>query len=121
MKISNEVKFGFFALITAAGLLFGLNYLSGSQFLGAPLVLKATYTNVDGLLEGDPIMINGMRVGSVNNFDLDIQTGLVTINLEFFQKLKITQSSVAEIANRSVLGEKAVKIGVLHSFKFSLR
>ncbi|MEL6698164.1 MAG: MlaD family protein [Bacteroidota bacterium] len=110
MKLSNEVKFGFFALITAAGLIFGLNYLAGSQFLGAPLILKATYNNVDGLLEGDPIMINGMRVGSVSNFDLDLQTGQVTIQLEFFQKLAIPKSSIAEITNRSILGEKAVMI-----------
>ncbi|MCI4668750.1 MAG: MlaD family protein [Bacteroidia bacterium] len=110
MKFSNELKFGIFATLATAAIIYGLNFLSGSSFFGPPLKLKAKYTNLDGLLEGDPIMINGMRVGRAKNFDLNLESGDVTIELEFFEKMKIPRSSMAMIASRSVLGEKSIRI-----------
>lgn len=110
MKLSNELKFGIFATLATAAIIYGLNFLSGSSFFGPPLQLNATYNNLDGLLEGDPIMINGMRVGRAKDFDLDLASGEVNIKLEFFEKISIPRSSTAIIASRSVLGEKSIKI-----------
>lgn len=108
--MSNELKFGIFATLATAAFIYGLNFLAGSSFFGPPLQLEASYANLDGLLEGDPIMINGMRVGRAKDFDLDLESGNVTIQLEFFDKLNIPRSSMAMIASRSVLGEKSIKI-----------
>jgi len=97
-------------MLATAAVIYGLNFLSGSSFFGPPLELYSTYPNVDGLLEGDPIMINGMRVGRAKDFQLDLESGKVKITLEFFDQFSIPRSSVAMIASRSVLGEKAIKI-----------
>ncbi|MEO0899167.1 MAG: MlaD family protein [Bacteroidota bacterium] len=109
-KLSNEIKFGIFAVIAAGAMIYGLNFLAGSSFFGPPLQLSSTYPNVDGLLEGDPILMNGMRIGRVKDFKLDVENGQVNIKLEFFEKMSIPKSFDAMIASRSVLGEKAIKL-----------
>ncbi|MDX1906145.1 MAG: MlaD family protein [Bacteroidia bacterium] len=119
MKISNEIKFGIFAIITIAGIIYGLNFMSGTQFLGPPLVLYARYPDVNGLARSSPILINGLRVGKVRELKLDIKQGMATVRLDFDEKLEIPDNSVAMIVSVDLLGTKGVKIWVPDTVKAS--
>ncbi|WNJ20230.1 MlaD family protein [Pontibacter sp. G13] len=110
MKISKEVKFGLFAMITIVMVIYGLNFLGGSQVFGPPLVLYAKYSTVEGLLVGNPVNINGLQVGKVGETKLDMADGTVTIKMEFTQALDIPDNSEAMIYNIDLLGSKGVKI-----------
>ncbi|MEZ4824748.1 MAG: MlaD family protein [Bacteroidia bacterium] len=113
MKISNEVKFGVIAVVTIALIVYGLNYMAGSRFFGSSLIIYAKYQDVQGLIEGNPIMINGLRVGKVSRLQLeDMQTGLVKATFEITQDLDIPSNSVAMIYNFDLLGSKGVKLFV---------
>ncbi|MEO1449439.1 MAG: MlaD family protein, partial [Bacteroidota bacterium] len=96
-KFTKEMKFGIYAIITIGCILFGLNFMSGSQFFGPPLVLYAKYTNVEGLLNGNYILINGLKVGKVGEMKLDMNEGQATVKLEFDRELDIPENSEAMI------------------------
>ncbi|MDX2250357.1 MAG: MlaD family protein [Bacteroidia bacterium] len=120
MKISNEVKFGLIAVITIALILYGLNFMSGSKFFGSPLIVYAKYQDVQGLIEGNPVMVNGLRVGKVSQLVLeDMRTGVVTATLEITESLAVPDNSVAMIYNFDLLGSKGVKIFVPDSLPIS--
>ncbi|MEL6851743.1 MAG: MlaD family protein [Bacteroidota bacterium] len=117
MNLSNEAKFGVFAVATVALILYGISLMSGSQFFGAPLVLYAKYSNVEGLIRGNPIMINGLQVGRVTALDLDMTEGMATAKLEFDDELEIPDNSEAMIYSVDLLGSKGVKIWVPDSLQ----
>ncbi|GAB4417730.1 MAG: MlaD family protein [Bacteroidia bacterium] len=119
MKISNEVKFGIFALITIALIIYGLNYMTGSQLFGPPLVLNTKYQDVNGLVAGSPIMINGLRVGKVGSLTLDMEAGLALAKLEFDTKIDIPVHAEAMIYSIDLLGSKGVKIVIPDSLQSS--
>ena len=112
MKFKNEISFGFFALLTIGLILYGLNYMSGSKFFGPPLVLYAQYDDLKGLIKGNPILINGLKVGRVGSLNLDMEEGLATVALEFDQSLDIPQNSQAQIYSIDLLGSKGIKVFV---------
>ncbi|MDX2282852.1 MAG: MlaD family protein [Bacteroidia bacterium] len=112
LKISNEVKFGFVAVVTIALIVYGLNFMAGSQVFGPPLVLYASYPNVDGLGKSSPVTINGLRVGKVRTLDLDLKQGIITATLEFDDRLNIPVNSVAEIYSVDLLGSRGIRIFV---------
>ena len=117
MKISNEAKFGIFAIGTIALILYGLQYMSGSKFFGAPLTLYAKYENVEGLIRGNPIMVNGLQVGRITQLDLNMKEGYATAKLEFESEFDIPTNSEAMIYSVDLLGSKGVKIWVPDSLE----
>jgi phospholipid/cholesterol/gamma-HCH transport system substrate-binding protein len=110
MKMSNEVKFGIISIITIVLIVVGLNFMAGSKFFGAPLTLYAKYGDVQGLIKGNPITINGLPVGKVSNLQLDMNAGLATATLEFNEKWDIPVNAEAQIYNVNLMGEKGIKI-----------
>jgi phospholipid/cholesterol/gamma-HCH transport system substrate-binding protein len=83
MKISNETKIGALTAIAITLLVLGFNFLKGKTFFSNEHKLFAKYTNVQGLLKSNPVLINGMQVGSVYDIQADknMREILVTINL----------------------------------------
>ena len=83
MKISNETKIGALAAVTITLLVLGFNFLKGKTFFSNSRTFYAKYSNVQGLLPSNPVVINGMNVGSVYsiNSDKNMKEILVTINL----------------------------------------
>ena len=112
MKISNEVKFGIISVVTIFLVVTGLNYMSGSKFFGAPLTLYAKYGDVQGLIKGNPITINGLSVGKITNLTLDMNAQIATATLEFNDELDIPINAEAQIYNVDLLGSKGIKIMV---------
>jgi phospholipid/cholesterol/gamma-HCH transport system substrate-binding protein len=110
VKISNEVKFGIIAIFTIAMIIYGLNYMSGSSLFGPPLVLYAKYQDVEGLLPGNPITINGLRVGKVGPLELDMEERVATARLEFDRDLDIPDNTQAMIYSTDLLGSKGIMI-----------
>lgn len=91
-------------------IIFGLNFMSGSSLFGPPLVLYAKYPDVKGLLPGNPITINGLRVGRVGNLTLDMKERVATARLEFDRYLDIPDNSQAMIYSVDLLGSKGIMI-----------
>ena len=70
MKISKEFKIG--VIVTAAIGLFiwGFNFLKGHDLFSDKYELYAVYPKIDGLIEANPLLVNGFKVGQINKISL---------------------------------------------------
>ena len=69
MRLSREIKAAFFVLTTILLFIFGFNFLKGSSLLDRQKTIYAVYDEVDGLLVGANVMINGLSIGNVTELD----------------------------------------------------
>src|SRR4051812_30719725 len=83
MKINNETKIGVMAVVGIVLLVFGFNFLKGKSFFKKETHLYAVYQDVQGLTKSNPVVINGLQVGNINNLDggKDMKRIVVTVNL----------------------------------------
>ncbi len=112
MKISKEFKIGIVVLFAIGALIWGFNFLKGSDIFSHKYELFAVYPKVDGLLEANPLLVNGYKIGQVNKISL-IQRGdkhPVLVKFLLTEDLKIPKNSVAKIVSSDLLGSKAVEV-----------
>ena len=109
MKISNETKIGALTAISIALLFLGFNFLKGKTFFGKSHNLFAKYTNVQGLAPSNPVVINGLQVGSVYSITTDKNMKEILVNMNLTKDVNIPVNSVA-IIKPSLLGTTSVEI-----------
>src|ERR1043165_6615046 len=106
-----ELKFGLiavFAMVMAGLLIFAVGGSSGFFWQNYPLKVK--FDNVAGLMEGSPVRVAGVEVGSVSHVEL-LPSGVeVWFDVNNDMRPLITDKSPASIGSISLLGEGAVDI-----------
>ncbi|TDW97055.1 MlaD family protein [Dinghuibacter silviterrae] len=115
MKISNETKVGALAAVAITLLILGFNFLKGRNLFSNAHRIYAKYANVSGLGTSNPVMINGLQVGTVYDIkplDKNVDTILVTLNLT--RDINIPDNSVAAIAT-PLLGTPEVDLRIGNS------
>lgn len=117
MKLSKEVKTGIVVTLGIAAFIFGFNFLKGKNIFSDQKTLYAVYPDVGGLVEANPVMINGYRVGQVTDINfMPDKTGRVIVT--FFVKsgsLKLPNNSIARIISSDILGSKAIELSLGNS------
>ena len=106
-----ELKFGLiavFALVMAGLLIFAVGGSGGFFWQNYPLKVK--FDNVAGLMEGSPVRVAGVEVGSVTNVELSASGVEVWFTVLDDMRPLITDRSKASIGSISLLGEGAVDI-----------
>jgi phospholipid/cholesterol/gamma-HCH transport system substrate-binding protein len=110
MKISKEIKVGFVAIFAIAMLIWGYNYLKGSNLFIKSVEVYAIYPKVPGLAVSSPIIINGVQSGVVDDiyFHPD-KSSRVIVKLNITEAgLNIPKNSVAELISVDFMGSKAI-------------
>ncbi|MEO8413471.1 MAG: MlaD family protein [Ginsengibacter sp.] len=109
MKINNETKIGIMAVIGIALLVFGFNFLKGKSFFKKETHIYAVYQDVQGLAKSNPVVINGLHVGRIENLDggKDMRRIVVTVTLT--KNINIPSNSLAVI-NPNLLGSPTLEI-----------
>ncbi|MBI2729586.1 MAG: MCE family protein [Sphingobacteriales bacterium] len=98
MKVSNETKVGALTAIAITLLILGFNFLKGKSVLTKSNRLYAVFENVGGLKPSNPVMINGLKVGTVYDIyeqSKDLRKIIVSINL--LKDINIPSNSTANI------------------------
>ncbi len=98
MKIRNETKVGALTAICITLLILGFNFLKGKNLFKTGSFLYAKYADTKGLMISNPVLINGLQVGSVYELDTrekNIDTIIVSIKLN--RDINIPSNSVATI------------------------
>jgi phospholipid/cholesterol/gamma-HCH transport system substrate-binding protein len=106
-----ELKFGLiavFALVMAGLLIFAVGGSGG--FFWQNYQLKVKFDNVAGLMEGSPVRVAGVEVGSVTNVELGANGVEVWFTILDDMRPLVTDRSMASIGSISLLGEGAVDI-----------
>src|SRR5438094_7604610 len=74
------------------------------------------FENVDGLALDAPVRLGGLQVGRVSsiNFAPDLGDKRVVVTMELLAKYRdrVRRDSVARVASRGVLGDKAIDISL---------
>lgn len=110
MKISKEVKVGFVSIVAIAILVWGYNYLKGTNLFNANKTVYTEYPFIGGLAKSSPVIVNGFKVGLVSDvyFKGD-QSGNLMVELVITDKdLKIPSNSVANLISLDLLSSKGI-------------
>lgn len=112
MKISKEFKIGAVVICAIAAFIWGLNFLKGYDILSRKNVLYAVYPQIDGLIEANPLMVKGYKIGQVNQITLIKKGGEYQVLVKFLitEDVKIPKHSIAKAVSSDLLGSKAVEI-----------
>lgn len=109
MKISNETKVGALTAVAITLLVLGFTFLKGKTFLSKSRTLFAKYTNVQGLANSNPVMINGLQVGTVFSITTDKNMKVILVNMNITKDVNIPINSIALI-KPSLLSTTSVDI-----------
>ncbi|MBL7888477.1 MAG: MCE family protein [Bacteroidia bacterium] len=111
MKLSKEVKVGIVTTIAIAFFIYGFNFLKGKDFFSSQRKFYAVYNDIDGLVEANPLLINGFRVGMVGKIQLmNDTTGRILVSLIVDDEVNIPKNSIAKVVSSDLLGSKAVQL-----------
>lgn len=111
MKISNEFKIGFWALVALLVLFFGIDYLKGINRFRPGKYYYLTCDNVEGLTVSGHVMLNGYKVGLVRSMAYDRKhPGQVLVEINLGDEIDLPRDSYAEVQT-DLLGTASV---VLH-------
>jgi phospholipid/cholesterol/gamma-HCH transport system substrate-binding protein len=111
MKISNEFKIGFWALVALLVLFFGIDYLKGINRFRPGKYYYLTCQNVEGLAVSAHVMLNGYKVGLVRSMEYDRKhPGQIIVEINLGDEIDLPNDSRAEVQT-DLLGTASV---VLH-------
>lgn len=111
MKLSKEVKVGVITTIAIGCFIWGFNFLKGKNMFSTQRKFYAVYQDIDGLVEANPLLVNGFRIGMVGNISLAKDTsGQVIVTLLVDDDLNIPRNSIAKVISSDILGSKAVQL-----------
>ena len=112
MKFTKEAKLGVLVTAAIAVFIWGFNFLKGSNIFSMEREYYAVYQRIDGLVEANPIMLNGFKIGRVNNiyFHPD-NSGKVIVRFVINKKtIDLPKDTKAMIFSSDLLGSKAVEL-----------
>ena len=98
-------------VISIVVLVWGINYLKGSNLFDSSRTLYALYGNIGGLQEGSSITVNGFKVGVVKKISLLTDKNyslLVALSIE--DNINIPSNSVSKIVNEDIMGSKGISL-----------
>ncbi len=91
--------------------IFGFNFLKGKNYFSNQRKFYAIYNDIDGLVEANPLIINGYKVGIVGNIKLSSDTTRkVIVTLLLDDEVKVPKNSIAKVVSSDILGSKAVRL-----------
>ena len=111
MKISKEIKTGILVVIAIAIFVFGFNFLKGKDIFNSRDIYYAVYPQVSGIVESNPVQINGFKIGRIKKIELLDASGRLVVTMAISdQKVKIPKGTVAKIVSSDLLGAKAIEL-----------
>lgn len=106
MKISNETKIGTMAVVGIVLLVLGFNFLKGNNLFKKNDYIYAKYQDVQGLSKSNPVVINGLQVGRIENLDGGKSMKQIIVTVSLTKDVNIPDNSLAVI-NPNLLGGSA--------------
>lgn len=112
MKVSKEFKIGLVVICAIAAFIWGINFLKGSNIFSHKYYLYAVYPKIDNLIPANPLLINGYKIGQVNEISLIQKDGKTQVLVKFLltEDVKIPKNSTAKAISSDLLGTKAVEV-----------
>lgn len=118
MKLSNEFKIGFWALVTLIIMYLGVNYLKGIQTLKQGDFYYLSCDRVPGLAISSHVKLHGLKIGIVRDMQYEAKSDHIIVTLNIYNTdIKIPVDSRISIAE-DLLGTADVNIEMGESTKY---
>lgn len=110
-SIPNEVKVAVLVLIALFALYFGFNFLKGQQVFSSENEYTIIYDDVNGLIQGNPVKLSGLKVGMVQEAEI-LQDGSnrVRVVISVDDDIKVPHSAKAKIVAAGLLGDMEIQL-----------
>jgi phospholipid/cholesterol/gamma-HCH transport system substrate-binding protein len=110
LKINKEIKTA--ALVIGGILLFiyGFSYLKGKSIFKDTKTLYTVYDEVEGLIPGAKVTINGLSIGKISNIDFLPSTTKILVTMDVRKELNFSTESAAMLYEVGLIGGKAISI-----------
>tara|TARA_E500000075_G_C6967861_1_gene309013 strand:- start:275 stop:1216 length:942 start_codon:yes stop_codon:yes gene_type:complete len=110
LKINREIKTA--ALVIGGILLFiyGFSYLKGKSIFKDTKTLYTVYDEVEGLIPGAKVTINGLSIGKISNIDFLPSTTKILVTMDVRKELNFSKESAAMLYEVGLIGGKAISI-----------
>ncbi len=109
MKISNETKIGIMAVMGILLMVFGFTYLKGKNLFKKEKHIYAKYQDVQNLAKSNPVVINGVQIGRIENIDGGKDMRVIVVTVTLTKDVNIPDNSLAVI-NPNLLGSPSLEI-----------
>ena len=110
MKLSKEIRTSIFVLVSILLFIFGFNFLKGTSILDKQKTVYAIYNQVDGLMVGASVSVNGLAIGNVISLDFLPNSTNILVTLKVKDKLKFSPNSIATLYETGLIGGIAISI-----------
>ncbi len=112
MKITNETKVGALTALAITLLILGFNFLKGKSLFKTGNFLYAKVKQAKGLMNSNPVLINGLQVGSVYELEeANKNLDNIIIAIKMSKEINIPVNSVASITGNP-LGTPTIEISM---------
>ncbi len=114
-KITNEIKVALLVIVAAFLLYFGFNFIKGTNIFSNQQQFEVLYKNVNGLLPGNEVKLNGLKIGRIDDAQfLEDGTYRILVTMSIDGDVKIPHNAIAQIEAADLLGEMQVNMNVSH-------
>lgn len=110
MKLTNEVKTGILAIGAILLLIFGYNFLKGTNLFSTKRIFYVQYQNVEGLTRSAPVTVSGYTVGKVEDIQFSTERGWLIVKFSLEDDFEFSKNSVAKIYSAGLIGGKSLAI-----------
>lgn len=108
MKISNEFKIGFWALVAIIVLIAGIDFLKGINRFKTGNSYYVICPNVEGLAVSSHVLLNGYKVGLIRSMKYDVvRQGNIIVEINVEDNVKIPTDSRA-LVQTDLLGTSSI-------------
>ena len=117
MNLSKELKTGLIAIFAIIGFVVLYQFMKGKNLFTTDNVFYAKYDNVEGLSVSNPVSINGLKVGQVDEIKpITTKDGRLhfVVKMTIDDKFEFSRSSTLEIFEPGLMSGKEMKINLAY-------
>lgn len=117
MKVSKEVKAGLIALLAIVGFIVLFQFMKGKSVFSSENTFYAKYQNVDGLQASNPVFINGLKVGQVDEIKpITGKDGAISfvVKASVDKQFSFSKKSTMEIYEQGLMSGTAMRINLIY-------
>ena len=109
MKINNEFKTGVLVILGIGLFVFGFSYLKSNDIFVSERTFYAVYSDVEGVVNGTPVTVNGLPVGNIQNISF-FEGNSLLVKFRVENDIEFSINSIAQIYETGLIGGKALAI-----------
>tara|TARA_B110000977_G_scaffold177373_1_gene233813 strand:- start:949 stop:1851 length:903 start_codon:yes stop_codon:yes gene_type:complete len=113
MRYSKELVIGLTTFATVVCFIWGYNFLRGKNVFTQKRDYYAFYENVHGLQVGQPVTINGFKIGQVTAISFDYSfNGPLLVSFNISKAIEFTKDTKIRIYDMDIMGSKGLQVEI---------